>query len=145
MNIIKRNPKELDEDRAYAFIRICDTNILISAYRFAKSKPDQVLEKVRQGEIELIVSPPILLEFQNVLRRKFDRSESLIKGRVEKLLFTKEGLCRDRACPCPKSDADSHKGCPYIYPSVVEADESDNRILECAVVGTNLGRGSNFL
>jgi len=22
-------------------------------------------------------------------------------------------LCRDRACPCPKPNTDSHKGCPY--------------------------------
>jgi hypothetical protein len=30
-----------------------------------------------------------------------------------KLLFEKVVLCRDRACPCPNFEADSHKGCPY--------------------------------
>ncbi|MFQ6002958.1 MAG: hypothetical protein ACE5KJ_04355, partial [Candidatus Zixiibacteriota bacterium] len=36
------------------------------------------------------------------------------EGRVKKLFFAEEILCRDRACPCPNSKADSHKGCPYI-------------------------------
>jgi hypothetical protein len=25
-----------------------------------------------------------------------------------------EIFCRDRACPCPNPNADSHKGCPYV-------------------------------
>jgi putative PIN family toxin of toxin-antitoxin system len=96
---------------------VCDTNILISAYRFAKGKPDQVLEKVRQENIELIISPPILLEFQNVLRRKFDCSESLIKALTENL------------------ERISEKVIPSLRLSVIKEDESDNRILECAVEG----------
>ena len=96
---------------------VCDTNILISAYRFAKGKPDQVLEKVRQGEIELIISPAILLEFQNVLRRKFDCSESLIGALTENL------------------EKISQKVIPSLRLSVIKEDEPDNRILECAVTG----------
>jgi putative PIN family toxin of toxin-antitoxin system len=96
---------------------VCDTNILISAYLFAKGKPDQVLEKVRQGEIELIISPAILLEFQNVLGRKFDCSESLIKALTESL------------------EKISEKVTPSLKLSVIKEDEPDNRILECAVAG----------
>lgn len=96
---------------------VCDTNILISAYRFAKSKPDQVLEKVRQGEVELIISSAILLEFQNVLRRKFDCSDSLIRALTENL------------------EKISQRVTPPLRLSVIKEDEPDNRILECAVEG----------
>ena len=96
---------------------VCDTNILISAYRFAKGKPDQVLEKVRHREIELIVSPAILLEFQNVLRRKFDCSESLIRALTKNL------------------ERISEKVTPSLRLSAIKEDEPDNRILECAVEG----------
>lgn len=96
---------------------VCDTNILISAYRFVKSKPDQVLEKVRQGEIELIISPAILLEFQNVLRKKFDCSESLIRALTENLERIFE------------------KVTPSLKLTVIKEDDPDNRILECAVEG----------
>jgi putative PIN family toxin of toxin-antitoxin system len=96
---------------------VCDTNILISAYRFAKGKPDQVLEKVRQGEVELIISSAILLEFQNVLRRKFGCSESLITALTENL------------------EKISQKITPSLKLSVIKKDDPDNRILECAVEG----------
>jgi putative PIN family toxin of toxin-antitoxin system len=96
---------------------VCDTNILISAYRFAKGKPDQVLEKVRQGEIQLVVSPAILLEFQNVLRRKFDCSDSLIRVLTENL------------------EKISQRVTPSLRLSIIKEDEPDNRILECAVEG----------
>ena len=40
-------------------------------------------------------------------------SETVIMRLLPKS-FLGEILCRDRACPCPNPNEDSHKGCPYI-------------------------------
>lgn len=46
-----------------------DTNVLVSAFTFPGSKPDQILLRIRRGEIELFISPFILSELDRVLRR----------------------------------------------------------------------------
>ena len=38
---------------------------------------------------------------------------SLIRDESSECVEEGEILCRDRACPCPNSKEDSHKGCPY--------------------------------
>ena len=55
---------------------VCDTNILVSAVLFPKSKPDQILEMVRTGQLENFVSQPILDETNRVLREKFRVEDS---------------------------------------------------------------------
>lgn len=94
---------------------VCDTNILISALIFPGGPPDEILKRARIGEIDLCISPFILDEFERVLREKFQYSESEVKQRSERIA----GIST------------------LIVPSerilVIDEDESDNRILECAI------------
>ena len=46
---------------------VLDTNVLLSALAFPGSKPDQVLQRVRRGNVELFLSPFILAELERVL------------------------------------------------------------------------------
>jgi len=50
---------------------VLDTSVLISALVFPGSKPDQILSRIRRGEIDLFISPFILAELDRVLREKF--------------------------------------------------------------------------
>jgi putative PIN family toxin of toxin-antitoxin system len=96
---------------------VLDTNVLISALAFPGSKPDQILERVRRGELQLILSPFILAETQRIL--------------VSKL-----GVAAGTATALIRSLTDLAE---VVHPAkrvhLVKAKEDDNRILECAVVG----------
>ena len=46
---------------------VLDTNVLVSAFLSAKGAPAQVLEALHQESFDLIVSEPILDEYQQVL------------------------------------------------------------------------------
>jgi putative PIN family toxin of toxin-antitoxin system len=94
---------------------VLDTNVLISALAFPGSKPDQVLRRVRRGEIELFISPFILAELDRVLREKFGFSKKETEARVR--------VVRSMA----------HLIHPTEQINVVTAKEDDNRILECAL------------
>ncbi|MBI2468276.1 MAG: putative toxin-antitoxin system toxin component, PIN family [Candidatus Rokubacteria bacterium] len=94
---------------------VLDTNVLISALAFPGSKPDQVLARVRRGEIDLFISPFILSELDGVLREKFR-------------LAAKEADARVRAIR-----AIAHLVDPTERVTVVTAKDDDNRILECAL------------
>lgn len=94
---------------------VLDNNVLLSALGFPGSKPDQVLLRVRRGEVELFISPFILAELERILRDKFrftkrqtDERVAVIR-RMATLVASKEriGLVTDK--------------------------DDDNRILECAV------------
>jgi len=54
---------------------VLDTDVLISALAFPGSKPDQLLSRIRRGEIDLFLSPLILSELARVLREKFHFSK----------------------------------------------------------------------
>ncbi|MGB5053935.1 MAG: putative toxin-antitoxin system toxin component, PIN family [Nitrospirales bacterium] len=94
---------------------VYDTNVLISAAIFPRSVPDQVLGLARTGAVILFTSQFILDEFRRVLEDKF-------------------GLDRDRAdfmVDHVRSLAQTVS--PPISIGIIQAKESDNRILECAV------------
>ena len=94
---------------------VCDTNILISALVFPGGRPDEILKLARIGEIDLYISPFIVDEFERVLREKFQYINNEVKQRSERITSIST----------------------LIEPSeritVIDEDESDNRILECAV------------
>jgi len=93
---------------------VCDTNILISALIFPGGSPDEVVQLVRIGEINLYISPFILNEFERVLREKFGYSEEEIRQRSERIISISTIIE------------------PSEKFSVIKEDEPDNRILECA-------------
>jgi len=94
---------------------VLDTNVLISALAFPGSKPDQLLDRIRRGELELFISPFILSELYRVLQQKF---------RLPK----REAATRVRAI---RSIAQLVE--PGERVTVVTAVDDDNRILECAL------------
>jgi putative PIN family toxin of toxin-antitoxin system len=93
---------------------VADTNIYISAYNFG-GLPDQILVLARRKSIELFVCTPILVEIEGVLRNKFRWPSE----RIEYVLTEIQEIT---------SRVESEERL-----TVVQKDESDDRILECAV------------
>jgi uncharacterized protein len=94
---------------------VFDTNVYVSAYAFGGA-PERLMRAVITGDLELVTSPAILAELARVLADKlgFD------SGHVETVV-------RQIARVAVVVD-------PVVRLSVV-ADEADNRVLECALVG----------
>lgn len=94
---------------------VFDTNVLLSAFIFG-GNPERLFDLARFGELRLVVSPDILLEFAFVLREKFAWAEEDITeairaiGRASELVRPGETL-------------------------KIVSDDADNRVLECAVAG----------
>lgn len=95
---------------------VFDTNVLFSAVAFVKDNPPlKILESVREGKVEAVVSPFILEELQRNLIRKAHWDEAQF------LAFEKE-LKQHLYLIKPKT-----------HLSVIKRVDADNRILECAV------------
>ena len=93
---------------------VVDTNVYVSALNFG-GVPDQVLELARRGRIELFVSMPIVREVEGVLKRKFRWPSNRAR----------------EAAATIREFASSVE--PTEQLAVVQKDEADNRVLECAV------------
>ncbi len=89
-----------------------DANVIISAIIF-DGKPEQILKLAEEKSIQLIISPIILSEVNEVLSIKFEREDAEIK-RVLKWLMN---VCKI-VNPSRKINKVAYK--------------PDNRILECA-------------
>lgn len=100
---------------------VLDTNVILSGLNFP-GKEREVLELARLGRYQLYLSPFILGEAAGVLQRKFGWSAQ----RTEQAML----LLRSWATVVrPKENV-----------SVIERDDADNRVLECA-----LEAGADFL
>jgi len=93
---------------------VADTNILVSALQFG-GKPKQVLDLATDGLVDLCISEAIMAETLRVLRDKF--------GRTPEWLVDADRLLRVLARLVTPSET----------LQVIEADPSDDRILECAI------------
>ena len=93
---------------------VADTNVLVSALEFG-GKPKQLLDLATDGQVDLAISEAIIAETFRVLRDKFHRTpEWLVESErqvrvIARLIEPTESL------------------------RVIEADPTDDRILECAV------------
>ena len=94
---------------------VLDTNVLLSALAFPGSKPDQILRRVRHGEIEHFLSDFILAELERILRDKFRFTTRQTDDRVT-------AIRRMATLVVPKARI-----------ALVTAKDDNNRILECAV------------
>lgn len=94
---------------------VLDPNVLLSALVFPGSKPDQVLQRVRSGEVELFLSSFILAELERILRDKFRFTKRQTGERVT--------VIRRMAALVE----------PAERIALVAAKDDDNRILECAM------------
>jgi len=94
---------------------VFDTNVLISAFIYG-GNPERLFDLARYGELQLITSPDILMEFASILKEKFAWVEADIAEAIKAVGYSSE-LVR-----------------PTERLSVV-FDDADNRILECALAG----------
>ena len=95
---------------------VADTNILVSAVLFG-GPPEQVFLAGLRGEIQLLLSLPLLKEFEKVLKEKFKLSIHLVREITEGVREVAEIV-----------EVSSHIRA-ISYP------DEDNRVLECAVDG----------
>ena len=92
---------------------VLDTNIYISALLYG-GKPKQVLDLASAGELQLLISLPLKLELERVLREKFDIPTSELAANANSLWSNALWIAsRQRLSLC--------------------SDEPDNRVLECAL------------
>ena len=94
---------------------VLDTNVIVSALSHG-GKPLKILTIVRKGEIQLVISPFLFDEVMRVLQEKFSWSPD----RAERLRVRLRRI--------------SQVVMPTHRLRVLE-DDSDNRILECALEG----------
>jgi len=92
---------------------VLDTNIYISAI-LVGGKPEQIIDLAREGEIEVCISMPILIEIERILKEKIGHTDE----QVQHELLDIKSITKFTN--------------PKITLAVVE-DDPDNRILECAV------------
>jgi putative PIN family toxin of toxin-antitoxin system len=93
---------------------VADANILVSAVQFG-GKPKQLLDLALDGQVDLAISEAIIAETLRVLEDKFDSAPGWLTETDRQLrVFTR-----------------------LVQPTesfhVIEADPTDDRILECAV------------
>ena len=106
----------MNTGRNNAVKAVIDTNVYISAVLFGGNS-EKIIEAGRDGQIELLVSPHIITEIADILRRKFNWSHLQISEVMNDV--------RDTAVIVTPAES----------VRVIKADKSDNRILECAVEG----------
>lgn len=93
---------------------VVDTNIYISALNFG-GVPDQVLALARRGRVDLFICRPIFGEIEGVLKKKFHWPAGRIREALRDI--------REFATTVELSER----------VTIVEKDEPDNRVLECAL------------
>lgn len=98
-----------------------DTNVLISA-TFWYGSSNEIIEKVENKEIELLLSKEIIEEFANVL--DYEEIQQKIKDKNLEMKKTVEKIVSISTIIEPKQKFD-----------VVKDDTKDNKIIECAVEG----------
>lgn len=101
---------------------VLDANIYISSLISDKGNPATIINKWLSGEFEVLLSQPIVSEIKRVtgyerLQKKYKKIREYRLEFVE--LITKQGIWIE----------------PTEVLSIVTADESDNRYLECAIAG----------
>ena len=94
---------------------VCDTNILISALIFPGGFPDKIFRLILAGRYQHATSPDLLNELKRVLERKFKLPPLRVQEAMDLVSQTSQ----------------------LIYPiereTIIVSDESDNRVIECAV------------
>lgn len=92
-----------------------DTNVLVSAL-FWDGNERRVLRRCLEGDRQLVISPFILAELQDVLEAKFDVPDEKL-GTYVRTLLVRADLVR------PDIDVEA------------TGDSADDRVLACALVG----------
>ena len=96
---------------------VLDTNVFIAAFTHPQGVPFRIWRNAFYRRYTLLVSPAIVNEVGTVLRLKFSWNERDIIDREKALVRVAELIT------------------PKTVLTAITEDESDNRILECAVAG----------
>ncbi|MBK8905326.1 MAG: putative toxin-antitoxin system toxin component, PIN family [Anaerolineaceae bacterium] len=99
---------------------VLDANIFISALISSQGNPAKILEKWQKRELEIVVSPTIVAEIERVTG--YER----LQKKYRRIREEREGLIDDLRNFATMVD-------PQQNLSVVQADDSDNRYIECAI------------
>ena len=94
---------------------VADTNVLVSAMQFG-GKPKQLLDLATDGQVDLAISEAIIAETLRVLRNKFDCAPEWLAETDRQLRIITRLVQPTEAI------------------HVIDADPTDDCILECAVV-----------
>jgi putative PIN family toxin of toxin-antitoxin system len=95
---------------------VLDTNIYISAILFG-GKPEMIRTLSREKKIEVLISEEIISEIVGVLEQKFGWERSDLDQIVEEIRELNTLIVTSRYIP------------------LIKNDDTDNRIIECAVEG----------
>ncbi|MGH7426223.1 MAG: putative toxin-antitoxin system toxin component, PIN family [Candidatus Methylomirabilales bacterium] len=95
---------------------VFDTNIYVSAFAIPGGRAQAALLKAVKGEVRLVISKPIIHELLDVLARKFGRD-------AEELARVAVFLAELAEVVQPRRKIE------------MLSDDTDNRILECAIAG----------
>jgi uncharacterized protein len=101
---------------------VLDTNILIQSVISSQGRANQILNILRRGEFEFIVSEAVLQEYSTVLT--YPRIQALTKKTDSYITEFIQDL-RDFATIVH----------PKMTLTIVENDPTDNKFFECAVAG----------
>jgi len=96
---------------------VLDTNVFVSGVFFG-GKPYQILKAWRDGEIQILVSPPILEEYHRVMLELSARFPEIDPRSVVDFLAVHSEIVL-----------------PPCLPPVIQYDPSDDKFLECALAG----------
>lgn len=100
---------------------VIDANVFVSALISSRGAPAQIIDRWLQGQFHVLISQPIVDEILRVTAyEKLQKYASLRENRQEFVqLLSEQGIWVE----------------PEETLAVVQADEADNRYLECAIAG----------
>jgi putative PIN family toxin of toxin-antitoxin system len=101
---------------------VLDTNIIVSAFLVALGTPARIVAAWRRGVFELVVSPALLAEYEEVLN--YDRLRRRHRMTPEQIALEVQDI--ESLAIVVEPDA---------VPSVIEADPDDDEVLACALAG----------
>ena len=93
---------------------VIDTNVIVSAVNFG-GKPNRILQLANEGAFKFFISPFILEEITNVLKKKFNWTEIKAENAIEMIKEISTSVQPTKSL------------------SIIKKKDSDNRILECAI------------
>ena len=96
---------------------VADTNVLVSALIFPGGPPEAFYRLALEGKVELVTSRPLLAELGRVLSDKFGWQPERVEELIEQLLRLAEIVD------------------PQETVAEIDADPTDNRVLEAAAEG----------
>lgn len=101
---------------------VLDTNVVISALLSAAGAPARVLELWRHQDLEVVVSEPLLAEYQRALL--YERVASRHRMASSAVAEVIEGFRQFAILVTPEETV-----------SAIQEDPQDNLVLECALAG----------